>query len=93
MPCLRYGFDISFAMARPVAAQYTGSSAYGPTGVQAPSLSGQGAPTNIPQGEMALPQVNVPASAENQFERNPILSIPRSPAANGRPPMKSPRKT
>jgi hypothetical protein len=25
---------------------------------------------------MALPQVNVPASAANQFERNPILSIP-----------------
>ena len=25
---------------------------------------------------MALPQVNVPASAANQFERNPVLSIP-----------------
>ena len=67
---------ISFATARPVAAQYKGSSQYGPAGVQAPSLSGQSAPANIPQGEMALPQVSVPASAANQFERNPILSIP-----------------
>lgn len=67
---------IWFAMAQPVTAQYTGSSNYGPTGVQAPSLSGQSAPANIPQGEMALPQVNVPASAANRFERNPILSIP-----------------
>ncbi len=67
---------ILFAIARPCAAQYTSSSAYGTAGVQAPSLSGQNAPANIPQGEMALPQVNVPANAANQFERNPILSIP-----------------
>jgi outer membrane protein len=67
---------IFFAMARPAAAQYKGTSQYGPAGVQAPSLSGQSAPANIPQGEMALPQVNVPASAANQFERKPILSIP-----------------
>jgi len=71
MACL-----IFFAMARPAAAQYTKSSQYGTTGVQAPSVSGQSAPANIPQGEMALPQVNFPASAANQFERNPILSIP-----------------
>lgn len=75
MPALM-AWIIFFAMARPVAAQYTGSSKYGTTGVQAPSLSGQNAPANIPQGEMALPQVSVPASAANQFERNPILSIP-----------------
>ncbi len=67
---------ILFAIARPCAAQYTSSSTYGTAGVQAPSLSGQNAPANIPQGEMALPQVNVPANAANQFERNPILSIP-----------------
>jgi outer membrane protein len=67
---------ILIATARPGAAQYTSSSAYGTTGVQAPSLSGQTAPTNIPEGEMALPHVSVPANAANQFERNPILSIP-----------------
>jgi len=75
MPALM-ALAVSFAMARPAAAQYTKSSQYGTTGVQAPSVSGQSAPANIPQGEMALPQVNVPASAANQFERNPILSIP-----------------
>ena len=64
------------AIARPAAAQYTSSSAYGTSGVQAPSLSGQAIPAAIPAGEMALPQVNVPASAANQFERNPVLSIP-----------------
>jgi outer membrane protein len=64
------------ALARPAAAQYTSSSAYGTKGVQAPSLSGQAIPAAIPPGEMALPQVNVPASAANQFERNPVLSIP-----------------
>lgn len=64
------------AIARPAAAQYTSSSAYGTSGVQAPSLSGQAIPSAIPAGEMALPQVNVPASAANQFERNPVLSIP-----------------
>ncbi len=67
---------ILFALARPAAAQYTSSSAYGTSGVQAPSLSGQAIPAAIPPGEMALPQVNVPASAANQFERNPVLSIP-----------------
>jgi outer membrane protein TolC len=64
------------ALARPAEAQYTSSSAYGTSGVQAPSLSGQAIPSAIPPGEMALPQVNVPASAANQFERNPVLSIP-----------------
>src|ERR1019366_3008596 len=67
---------IVFAHARPAAAQYTSSSAYGTTGVQAPSLSAQAIPAAIPPGEMALPQVNVPAAAANQFERNPVLSIP-----------------
>ena len=75
MPALM-ALIILFAIARPAAAQYTTSSKYGAGGVQAPSLSGQAAPANIPQGEMALPQVNVPASAANQFEHNPILSIP-----------------
>src|SRR5271154_218327 len=64
------------ATARPGAAQYTSSSAYGTAGVQAPSLSGQATPANIPAGERALPQGSVPANAANQFERNPILSIP-----------------
>jgi outer membrane protein len=66
-----------FALAQPAAAQYTSSSAYGTKGVQAPSLSGQTIPSAIPPGEMALPQVNVPASAANRFESNPVLSIPR----------------
>jgi outer membrane protein len=64
------------ALARPAAAQYKSSSAYGTSGVQAPSLSNQAIPSTIPPGEMALPQVNVPANAANQFERNPVLSIP-----------------
>jgi outer membrane protein len=75
MPALMALIILS-ASVRPAAAQYTSSSKYGTTGVQAPSLSGQNAPANIPEGEMALPQVNVPAKAANQFERNPILSIP-----------------
>ncbi|HTT75900.1 MAG TPA: TolC family protein [Candidatus Binataceae bacterium] len=58
------------------AAQYRSSSAYGTSGVQAPSISGLNAPTNVPQQEMALPAVNVPASSADQFESNPILSIP-----------------
>src|ERR1700693_1995212 len=51
------------ALARPAAAQYKSSSAYGTSGGQAPSLSGQAIPATIPPGEMALPQVNVPANA------------------------------
>jgi outer membrane protein len=62
--------------AGPAWAQYKSSSMYGATGLQAPSLSGQTVSATIPQGEMALPQVSVPASAANQFERNPILSLP-----------------
>jgi len=62
--------------AGPARAQYKSSSMYGATGLQAPSLSGQAVPATIPQGEMALPQVSVPASAANQFERNPVLSLP-----------------
>lgn len=57
-------------------AQYQSSSKYGAAGVQAPSVSGQAVPSMIPQGEMALPQVNVPANAANQFERGAILSLP-----------------
>jgi outer membrane protein len=73
------------ALARPAAAQYKSSSTYGTTGVQAPSLSGQAIPSAIPPGEMALPQVNVPASAANQFERNPVLSIPSEFAGQWNP--------
>jgi len=57
-------------------AQYRSSSAYGSSGVQAPSISGMTAPTTLPQEEMALPLVNVPKSAADQFESNPVLSIP-----------------
>ncbi len=64
------------ANATPARAQYKSSSMYGTAGVQAPSVSGQTIPSTIPQGEMALPQVNVPANAANQFERNAILSLP-----------------
>jgi outer membrane protein len=62
--------------ARPAAAQFKSSSKYGTTGVQAPSISGQAPPAAIPPGEMAVPQVNVPAKDAEQFERNPVLSIP-----------------
>ena len=57
-------------------AQYRSSSAYGTTGVQAPSISGLSAPATLPQQEMALPPVNVSKAAADQFESNPILSIP-----------------
>ncbi len=73
------------ALARPAAAQYKSSSAYGTSGVQAPSLSNQAIPSTIPPGEMALPQVNVPANAANQFERNPVLSIPSEFAGQWNP--------
>ena len=58
------------------AAQYRSSSAYGTSGVQAPSISGINAPAAISQEELALPPVNVPKTAADQFESNPILSIP-----------------
>ncbi|HEX4211563.1 MAG TPA: TolC family protein [Candidatus Binataceae bacterium] len=58
------------------AAQYRSSSTYGTSGVQAPSISGLNAPATVPQQEMALPPVNVPNTAADQFESNPILSIP-----------------
>lgn len=67
---------IWLAIAPLARAQYKSSSQYGTAGVQAPSVSGQAVPSTIPQGEMALPQVNVPASAANQFESRPILSLP-----------------
>ena len=57
-------------------AQYRSSSAYGTSGVQAPSISGLNAPATVPQEEMALPPVNAPKTAADQFESNPILSIP-----------------
>ena len=57
-------------------AQYRSSSTYGTSGVQAPSISGLNAPATVPQEEMALPPVNVPKTAADQFESNPILSIP-----------------
>ena len=62
--------------ARPAAAQFKSSSKYGTSGVQAPSISGQAPPAAIPPGEMAVPQVNVPAKDAEEFERNPVLSIP-----------------
>src|SRR5665213_1552946 len=55
MPALMALIILS-ASVRPAAAQYTSSSKYGTNGVQAPSLSDQNAPANIPEGEMALPQ-------------------------------------
>lgn len=58
------------------AAQYRSSSTYGTSGVQAPSISGYNAPLTVPQQETALPTVNVPNTAADQFESNPILSIP-----------------
>src|ERR1700732_3290086 len=58
------------------AAQYKSSSKYGTGGVQAPSISGQAPPAAIPPGEMAVPQVSVPAKDAEKFERNPVLSIP-----------------
>jgi outer membrane protein len=57
-------------------AQYRSSSSYGTTGVQAPSISGLNAPATLPQQEMALPPVNVSKASADQFESNPILSIP-----------------
>jgi len=62
--------------APPAAAQYKSSSKYGTSGVQAPSVSGQAPPAAIPPGEMAVPQVSVPAKDAEKFERNPVLSIP-----------------
>jgi outer membrane protein TolC len=62
--------------APPAPAQFKSSSKYGTGGVQAPSVSGQAPPAAIPPGEMAVPQVNVPARDAEQFERNPVLSIP-----------------
>ncbi len=67
---------ILFALARPAAAQYSSSSTYGTTRRAGAVVQRPERPATIPQGEMALPQVNVPASAANQFESNPMLSIP-----------------
>jgi outer membrane protein len=60
----------------PAFAQYKSSSKYGTSGVQAPSLSGQSAPQNLPAGELAVPGVNVNSQAATHFESNPVLSLP-----------------
>jgi outer membrane protein len=63
-------------LSAPARAQFKSSSKYGTSGIQAPSLSGQTPPATLPAAEMARPPVNIPASAANQFERNPVLSLP-----------------
>jgi outer membrane protein len=63
-------------MAAPALAQYQSSSQYGTSGIQAPSLSSQTAPTVLPPA--LRPQVNIPAQATSHFEQNPILSIPKA---------------
>jgi outer membrane protein len=57
-------------------AQYRSSSAYGTSGIQAPSISGINAPAALPQEELTRPSVSIPKSAADQFESNPVLSIP-----------------
>jgi outer membrane protein len=75
-PLLLLTLIVAAAPADRASAQYKSSSAYGTSGVQAPSISGMTAPAALPQEEMALPSVNVPKSAADQFESNPVLSIP-----------------
>ncbi len=55
-------------------AQYRSSSQYGTSGIQAPSLSNQTAPTVLPPA--LRPQVNISAQATSRFEQNPVLSLP-----------------
>jgi outer membrane protein len=62
-------------MVAPVLAQYKSSSQYGTSGIQAPSVSSQTAPTVLPPA--LRPQVNIPADATAPFEQNPILSLPK----------------
>ena len=62
--------------AAPVAAQYKSSSQYGTSGVQAPSVSSQTAPAELPPA--LRPQVNIPAQAATRFEQNPVLSLPKT---------------
>jgi outer membrane protein len=70
--------SLAAAIAAPVAAQYQSSSRYGNAGIQAPSVSGQTAPANLPSGYMMTPQVNVPEGDTRAFERNPVLSLPET---------------
>ena len=67
---------LAFLATAPAFAQYKSSSKYGTSGVQAPSLSGQSAPQNLPPGELAVPGVNVNSQAATHFESNPVLSLP-----------------
>jgi outer membrane protein len=62
-------------MAAPVSAQYKSSSQYGTSGIQAPSVSSQTAPTVLPPA--LRPQVNIPEQATSRFEQNPVLSLPK----------------
>ncbi|HUN59069.1 MAG TPA: TolC family protein [Candidatus Binataceae bacterium] len=75
-PLLLLGLAVIGLPSERAIAQYRSSSTYGTSGVQAPSISGLNAPATVPQEELALPPVNVPKSAADQFESNPILSIP-----------------
>ncbi|MGH8014309.1 MAG: TolC family protein [Candidatus Binataceae bacterium] len=47
-----------------------------PNAINAPSTSGQTAPTNIPTAELQRPAVNIPPTASRHFEKNPILTLP-----------------
>jgi outer membrane protein len=67
---------LALLFAARASAQYKSSSQYGTSGIQAPSLSGQTAPANLPAGELAIPEVNVTAQAATHFESNPVLSLP-----------------
>jgi outer membrane protein TolC len=75
-PALPLAAILAGLIAGSAAAQYTSSSKYGTSGIQAPSLSGQTAPANLPAAAMARPEVNVPAQAARPFEENPVLSLP-----------------
>jgi len=67
---------LALLLAARASAQYKSSSQYGTSGIQAPSLSGQTAPANLPAGELAVPEVNVTSQAATHFESNPVLSLP-----------------
>src|SRR5215472_4642135 len=68
-------FGLIMAAATIASAQYQSSSQYGTSGIQAPSISSQAAPANLPPA--LRPDVNIPAQATSHFEQNPILSLPR----------------
>lgn len=67
---------LALLFAAPAAAQYKASSQYGTSGVQAPSVSGQTPPANLPAAELVRPEVNVTSQAATHFESNPVLSLP-----------------